>query len=69
MPAEAQCPYLVHVTTDRLFVYPLGAFCRHPDGHIRVPCAMSLATRCVGDAFPQCEGYARFAGKGEDNAC
>jgi hypothetical protein len=64
MDAEAQCPYLVHVTNDWLCLYPRGVFCRHPDGRIRIPGAVTLADRCVGDGFRECEGYVRSAGEG-----
>ena len=54
------CPYLVDVTADRLHVYPRGVFCRHPDGRIRLPGRATVATRCSGEAFQDCEGYQRF---------
>jgi hypothetical protein len=59
-----RCPYLVDVTADWLWLYPNGAFCRRPDGRIRVPAGTTLATRCDGDHFHQCEGYRDAANDG-----
>ncbi len=62
-----RCPYLVDVTADWLWLYPRGAFCRHPDGRIRVPAAATLATRCDGERFRECEGYLRAVNDGGDH--
>jgi hypothetical protein len=62
----ASCPYLVETTTDWLWLYPYGAFCRHPDGRIRVPAPATLAARCTGDGFHECDGYAALADAAAD---
>ncbi len=61
MPQEA-CPYLVPVTADRLWVYPVGAFCRRPGCGVRVPAPATLASTCTGPAHRACEGYRAAAG-------
>ena len=65
--AMTRCPYLVDVTSDWLWLYPTGVFCRHPDGRIRVPAAVTLASLCDGEHFHECEGYATAMGGGGDD--
>jgi hypothetical protein len=55
--AGAACPCLVDVVADRLFMYPVGAFCRRPDGHVRVPAGVTLARVCTTPAYLACAGY------------
>ena len=59
-----RCPYLVDATADWLWLYPSGVFCRRPDGRVRVPAAATLAARCDGEHFRQCEGYLMAASEG-----
>jgi hypothetical protein len=60
-----RCPYLIDVTADWLWLYPSGVFCRRPDGRIRVVAAATLATRCDGGLFHECEGYRTTADEGD----
>jgi len=62
-----RCPYLVDVTADCLWLYPSSVFCRRPDGRIRVPAPATVAARCDGDHFHECEGYATATGGGGDD--
>ena len=55
-----RCPFLVDLTGDWLVVHRPGVLCRRPDGRIRILAAATLATRCLGDRFHDCEGYRSF---------
>jgi hypothetical protein len=52
-----QCPYLVGVTADWLWLYPRGVFCADGRGKIRVPAGATIETRCTCDSYRECEGY------------
>jgi hypothetical protein len=54
----SRCPFLVDLAADWLAVHPLGVFCRCPGGRIRFPAAATLATRCSGNRFRDCQHYA-----------
>ena len=56
-PTGAACPYLVDVVADRLWLYPVGVYCRRPDGHLRVPAGVTLAGVCTTSAYLTCAGY------------
>ncbi|OGK88317.1 MAG: hypothetical protein A2X52_12620 [Candidatus Rokubacteria bacterium GWC2_70_16] len=51
------CPFLVPVTADRLWMYPVGAYCRRPGGGVRVPAPATLASVCATPAHRACGGY------------
>ncbi len=51
------CPFLVPVTADRLWTYPVGAYCRRPDHRVRVPAASTLARVCTTRGYRDCAGY------------
>lgn len=55
-PATA-CPYLVGVVADRLWLYPVGAYCRRPSGRLRVPARLTLARVCTTAAYVTCPGH------------
>ncbi len=63
-PAMDRCPYLVDVTADWLWLYPNGVFCRRPDGRVRVPALATVAGRCDGEHFHECDGYAQATDDG-----
>jgi hypothetical protein len=46
------CPFLAPVLADRLWLRPLGAYCRCPDGR-----AKTLAHVCSTMAHRTCPGY------------
>jgi hypothetical protein len=50
------CPFLVPVTADRLWVYPVSAYCRRPDQPVRVPATSTLERICTED-YSCCPGY------------
>jgi hypothetical protein len=50
------CPFLVPVTADRLWVYPVSAYCRRPDHPLRVPASSTLEHICTED-YSCCPGY------------
>lgn len=52
-----ECPYLVPVVADRLWVYPVGAYCRRPDGKPRIPSSTTLANVCTTSEHVTCTGY------------
>jgi hypothetical protein len=55
-PEGMDCPFLVPVTADRLWVYPVSAYCRRPDHPIRVPASSTLERVCTDD-YSCCPGY------------
>jgi hypothetical protein len=62
-PAEA-CPFLVPVMADRLWLRPTGAYCRRPDGRVRIPAASTIDCICMTPAYLVCAGYLQ----GQDRA-
>jgi hypothetical protein len=56
--SEPACPFLVPVTADRMFVYPVGAFCRQPGRRVKVPAASTLDRICSTRAYRTCPGAA-----------
>ena len=56
MPYSDACPYLVPVTADHLWLYPVSSYCTSRD-RTRVPGAMSIAQVCMEQAHTQCAGY------------
>jgi hypothetical protein len=54
-PAEG-CRFLVPVMADRLWLQPVGAYCRRPDGRVRVPAATTVACICLTVAHLLCPG-------------
>lgn len=51
------CPYLVPVMADRLWLRPVGAYCRRPGERVRVPATRTLARVCSTPAHGDCLGY------------
>lgn len=52
-----ECPFLVPVTADRLWLHPVSVYCRRPEGRPRVPAPTSLACVCMTHAHLVCPGY------------
>lgn len=50
------CPFLVPVIADRLWLYPIPAYCRRPDGPIRVPAPATMARFCTAADYGRCPG-------------
>ena len=57
-----ECPFLVPVMADHLWLSPLGAYCRRPDGRVRVPARSTLTCICTTPAYLLCPGYLRHRG-------
>jgi len=53
------CPFLVPVVADRLWMRPLGVYCRRPGRRVRIP-AESTLTRCCTAEYRLCEGYSEM---------
>lgn len=51
------CPFLVPVMADRLWLYPVGAYCRRPDGRVRIAAPTTLTCICMTPAHLVCSGY------------
>jgi hypothetical protein len=58
-----QCPYLVAVTADWLWLYPRGVFCADGRGKIRVPASATIEARCTCGSYRECEGYVAATAK------
>jgi hypothetical protein len=54
---SVHCPFLVPVTADRLWLRPVGVFCRRPRHRVRVPADSTLARICSTHAYEHCQGY------------
>jgi hypothetical protein len=50
-----QCPVLVPVVADRLWLRPLGVYCRRPGHRVRMPASSTLARVCSTVAHGRCE--------------
>ncbi len=52
-----ECPYLTPVVADRLWLYPVSAYCRRPHARLRVPAPATLANVCTEPEHAMCAGY------------
>ena len=59
---SGQCPFLVPVIADRLWLRPLGAYCRRPGRPVRVAAESTLARLCSTPAHEECDGYRESTG-------
>jgi hypothetical protein len=57
LSTREECPFLVPVMADRLWLRPTEAYCRRPDGRVRVPAAATLTCICTTRAHLVCPGY------------
>ncbi len=57
--AETQeyCPYLAPVTADRMWVFPVSAYCHRPNAGIHVPGVEKFVRLCVSGRHEDCPGY------------
>ena len=56
-PERDECPFLVPVTADRIWIFPVAAYCRRPGHAIRVPGTSTFASVCTRPEHCECEGY------------
>jgi hypothetical protein len=57
------CPFLVPVLADRLWMRPIGVYCRRPGWRVRIPAAATL-TRCCTAQYRLCERYSTTSADG-----
>jgi len=55
--ASGQCPFLIPVVADGLWLYPVPAYCRRPDAPVRVPAPGTLARVCTTPEHERCPGF------------
>ena len=63
--ADARCPFLVPVMADRLWMYPMPAYCRRPHAPLKVPAPETLRRVCSSPAYVRCPGFRADAGRDE----
>ena len=54
---SGQCPFLIPVVADGLWLYPVPAYCRRPDAPVRVPAPGTLARVCTTPEHERCPGF------------
>ena len=54
-----KCPYLRPHRADRLAAFPMGVYCRLPDGRVRIPSRDELARFCTTGHHADCIGFRR----------
>ncbi len=54
---ERECPFLVPVMVDHLWVLPTTAYCRRPDAPVRVPARNTVQRLCTTAKYLTCSGY------------
>ena len=54
---SGQCPFLIPVVADGLWMYPVPAYCRRPDAPVRVPAPETLACVCTTPEHERCPGF------------
>jgi hypothetical protein len=63
--ADDRCPFLVPVMADRLWMYPMPAYCRRPDAGVKVPAPETFLRVCASPRHVRCPGFLASAGRGE----
>jgi hypothetical protein len=54
---SGQCPFLIPVMAEGLWMYPVPAYCRRPDAPVRVPAPGTLARVCATPEHERCPGF------------
>ena len=57
MSTSDRCPFLIPVTADGLWMYPMPAYCRRPGARVKVPARETLARVCTTCAYARCPGF------------
>jgi len=52
-----RCPFLVPVMDDRLWMYPMPAYCRRPGERLKVPGIHKLLHICTALEYTRCPGF------------
>jgi hypothetical protein len=56
-----QCPFLIPVMADTLWMSPTSAYCRRPDAPVKVPGRETLEWVCMTPAHAACAGFREAA--------
>jgi len=56
-PESQECPFLVPVTADRIWIFPVSAYCRRPGHATRVPAPGTIASVCTRPEHCECAGF------------
>ena len=56
---SGQCPFLIPVMADQLWMYQVPAYCRRPSAALKVPAPETLARVCTTGEHARCPGFQR----------
>jgi hypothetical protein len=56
-----QCPFLIPVMADTLWMFPTSAYCRRPDAPVKVPGRETVERVCTTPAHAGCAGVREAA--------
>jgi len=56
-----QCPYLIPVIADTLWMSPTSAYCHRPDAGVKVPARETVERVCTTPAHADCAGFREAA--------
>jgi hypothetical protein len=51
------CPFIAPVIADRMWVFPVPAYCHRPNAGIHVPGVEKFVRLCVSGRHDDCPGY------------
>jgi hypothetical protein len=63
--SDDRCPFLVPVMADRLWMYPMPAYCKRPDARVKVPAPETFLRVCASPRHVRCPGFLTSAHHGE----
>jgi hypothetical protein len=52
-----QCPFLMPVMADALWMWPVPAYCRRPDVPLKVPARGTVIGMCATREHARCPGF------------
>lgn len=58
---SGQCPFLIPVVADQLWMYPVPAYCRQPGAPVKVPAPEALVRVSTTGEHARCPGFQRSA--------
>ena len=61
--ADDRCPFLVPVMADRLWMYPMPAYCRRPEAGVKVPAPETFLRVCASHRHVRCPGFLASASR------